>query len=79
MRQLEFTLQGDFIQLNRLLKLEGICQSGGAGKALVAGGAVHVDGRRELRKTAKIRAGQIVSVGDVTIRVCAGEAQGGPG
>ncbi len=75
----EFTLQGEYIQLNRLLKLEGICQSGGAGKALVAGGSVHVDGRVELRKTAKIRAGQIVSVGDVAIRVCAGEAQGGPG
>ncbi|MBP6534982.1 MAG: RNA-binding S4 domain-containing protein, partial [Arenimonas sp.] len=42
---------------------------GGIGKQIVASGAVSVDGRQELRKTAKIRAGQNVSVDDVTILV----------
>jgi ribosome-associated protein len=69
MQELEFTPTGEFIELHQLLKLSGLCDSGGAGKALVASGAVGVDGRQELRKTAKIRAGQIVTIGDVRIRV----------
>ncbi|UNK43424.1 RNA-binding S4 domain-containing protein [Luteimonas sp. S4-F44] len=68
----EFQLEGEHVELNQLLKLEGLCESGGAGKALVASGAVRVDGAVELRKTCKIRAGQTVQVGDHTIRVVAG-------
>ena len=33
-----FPLEGEFVALNDLLKLAGICDSGGAGKALVASG-----------------------------------------
>ena len=69
MQQLEFELKGEFVELNQLLKLVGVCDSGGAGKMLVASGAVAVDGKVELRKTCKIRAGQSVSLGDVRIRV----------
>jgi len=69
MRDLEFTPTGEFIELHQLLKLSGLVDSGGAGKALVASGEVQVDGRQELRKTAKIRPGQSVLVGDVRIRV----------
>ena len=69
MQQLEFQLRGEFIELNQLLKLTGVCDSGGAGKALVAEGVVFVDGQVELRKTAKIRAGQVVSIRDVQINV----------
>ena len=61
----------DFIELHQLLKLIGLCESGGAGKQLVASGAVLVDGQREERKTAKIRAGQVVRVDDIEIRVVA--------
>lgn len=68
---LEFHLRGEFVELDNLLKLTGVCDSGGAGKALVAEGAVSVDEKVELRKTAKIRAGQVVSLGDVRIRVLA--------
>ena len=52
-----FPLEGEHIALNDLLKVAGVCDSGGAGKALVAAGEVTVDGTQELRKTAKIRAG----------------------
>ena len=58
-----FPLEGEFIALNDLLKVAGVCDSGGAGKALVASGEVSVDGAVESRKTAKIRAGQVVAVG----------------
>jgi ribosome-associated protein len=69
MQQLEFSLDREFVELNQLLKLAGLCDSGGAGKVLVASGAVAVDGQQELRKTCKIRAGQIVTLGDVSIRI----------
>ncbi len=71
MPQLEFQVRGEFVELNQLLKLTGVCDSGGAGKALVAEGAVQVDGKVELRKTCKIRAGQVVSVGEIQINVTA--------
>ena len=70
---IDFELDRDFVELNQLLKLAGLCDSGGAGKQLVAGGAVRVDGAVESRKTAKIRAGQSVRVGDVEIRVRAAD------
>ena len=71
MQQLTFELDREFVELNQLLKLSGLCDSGGAGKALVASGAVSVDGVVELRKTCKIRDGQVVRVGDAEIRVIA--------
>jgi len=69
MQTLEFGLDREHIELNQLLKLAGIADSGGHGKAIVASGAVSVDGERELRKTAKIRAGQVVTIDDIEIRV----------
>lgn len=69
MQELEFVLQQDHVELNQLLKLAGVCDSGGSGKLLVATGRVRVDGKRELRKTCKVRAGQRVQYGDLLIRV----------
>ncbi len=69
MSAIAFDLERDHVELNQLLKLVGLCDSGGAGKALVASGVVRVDGVVELRKTCKIRAGQRVRVGDVEIQV----------
>lgn len=57
---MEFHLRGEYVELCDLLKLVGIAGSGGEGKALVAQGEVTVDGQPESRKTAKIRAGQVV-------------------
>jgi ribosome-associated protein len=71
MQRLEFHLDGEYVELNQLLKLVGICDSGGAGKMLVASGDVKVDGKVELRKTCKIRDGQTVSLGDIRIQVLA--------
>ncbi|MDR5751210.1 MULTISPECIES: RNA-binding S4 domain-containing protein [unclassified Caballeronia] len=69
MPPLEFTLTGEFIELHNLLKLMGLADSGGSAKARVAMGDVKVDGKIELRKTAKIRAGQKVSLDGSTIKV----------
>lgn len=69
MPKVRFELEGEFVELNQLLKLVGLCDSGGIGKQIVASGAVSVDGRQELRKTAKIRSGQTVTLEDVEIAV----------
>lgn len=69
MQKIVFDLTSEFIEVNQLLKLVGLVDSGGAGKNMVASGVVSVDGEQELRKTAKIRSGQTVTVGDVQIRV----------
>ena len=60
MESIEFQLRGEHVRLCDLLKLAGIADSGGQGKHLVAAGEVNVDGQPESRKSAKIRAGQIV-------------------
>ena len=69
MNLIDFELDREFVELNQLLKLAGLCDSGGMGKAIVASGAVTVDGEVELRKTCKIRAGQVVRLEDFEIRV----------
>ena len=72
MEHINFELDGEYVELNQLLKLVGLCDSGGAGKMIVASGAVYVDGQQELRKTCKIHAGQVVQLDDVEIQVVAG-------
>lgn len=71
MQTLDFELDGNHVELNQLLKLAGVVDSGASGKHRVAEGVVRVDGETELRKTCKIRAGQIVEIGDCRIRVVA--------
>lgn len=60
MEVIPFDLDGDHIELNQLLKLAGLCSSGGQGKLMVAQGLVRVDGETEDRKTRKVRRGQRV-------------------
>ena len=69
LQQISFPLRGEFITLDRLLKACSLANSGGQAKLMVADGLVQVDGQQELRKTAKIRAGQVVSMAGVRIRV----------
>ena len=71
MQLLSFELRGEFITLDRLLKATGLAPSGGTAKAMVADGLVQVDGRDELRKTAKLRAGQVVQLTGVRITLVA--------
>jgi ribosome-associated protein len=68
---MDFILRGDFIELDKLLKATGLAESGGRARMMIVEGLVQVDGQSESRKTAKIRAGQVVSVGDERIAVSA--------
>ena len=71
LQQIEFAVRGEYITLDALLKATGIAESGGAAKAMVAAGKVQVDGQLELRKTAKLRPGQVVALAGTRIRLLA--------
>ena len=74
-RVIEFELRGEYIPLDALLKATGLASSGGVAKMMVAAGDVQVDGREELRKTCKIRAGQVVGAAGARIQVVLGPQQ----
>lgn len=67
---MEFNLDGhQFIELHHLLKITGLCHSGGMAKLVIADGEVMVDGAVETRKRRKIRSGQVVEFNRLQIRV----------
>jgi ribosome-associated protein len=78
MQTIDFELRGEHIPLDALLKATGLAGSGGEAKGLVAEGKVRVDGREELRKSCKIRAGQVVALGSVRILVHGATATAAP-
>ena len=71
MKAIDLVLRGEHITLDALLKSTGLATSGGAAKVLIGEGKVQVDGREELRKTCKLRAGQVVRIGEARVRVLA--------
>ena len=62
----------DYIELCDLLKLTGLCHSGGAAKAVIAAGRVRVDHQVELRKRCKLHAGQVVEFDGQSLMLVAG-------
>ncbi|MFM2449760.1 MAG: hypothetical protein RIS44_2210 [Pseudomonadota bacterium] len=71
MTTINFFLRGEYIPLDALLKATGLAPSGGLAKAFVAQGQVQVNGVLELRKTCKIRSGQVVTMGQTQVHVSA--------
>jgi ribosome-associated protein len=69
MESIQISIHSEYIRLCDLLKLADLADSGASGKQLVAQGFVSVDGAAESRKTAKIRAGQVVACNNVEISV----------
>jgi len=59
-----FAVRGEYIQLDQLLKATGLCESGGAAHAAIVEGRVKVDAAVDTRKRAKMRPGQVVTMGD---------------
>ena len=74
MAAIDFPLRGDHITLDALLKATGLAESGGRAKAMVAAGLVQVDGQQELRKSCKLRAGQVVALAGTQLRLVAAPA-----
>lgn len=70
MSHIDFELEGSpHIELHQLLKVTGLCGSGGMAKNLIDAGEVLVDGQVEMRKRCKVGPGQQVTFGDTTIKV----------
>lgn len=64
-----FKLESEYIELSKLLKVTGLCDSGGMAKVAIVEGQVKVDGSVELRKGRKIRKGQVVELAGNRIEV----------
>ena len=58
----KISIDGEYIELIKLLKATGLCDTGGAAKIAVDEGVVTVDGVVESRKRCKIRRGQVVEI-----------------
>jgi ribosome-associated protein len=65
----EVAIAGDMIRLGQLLKLAGVAQDGGEAKALLADGAVTVNGEAEARRGRQLGVGDVVSVDGETLRI----------
>ena len=68
---MQLEVNGDYIQLDQLLKTTGLCHSGGFAHLEIAAGKVSVDGLVETRKRAKLRPGQRVVYGDQSVELIA--------
>lgn len=67
---MEYALNGtEFIELVKLLKLARIAESGGQAKLMVEDGEVKRNGEVELRKRAKIRAGEMIEIFGEQIKI----------
>lgn len=70
MSEIEFQLEGhEFIELNKLLKITNVVGTGGEANALIENGEIRVNGEVETRKRNKLRAGMVVTFGDVSVKV----------
>lgn len=65
------TIKSDYIELFKLLQMADLAQSGGHAKMIVAEGEVLRNGEVETRKSAKIKSGETIRLGDMTIEVIA--------
>ncbi|MFM8596452.1 MAG: RNA-binding S4 domain-containing protein [Flavobacteriales bacterium] len=65
----EFQIEGDYIELIGLLKAMGIAETGGQAKAIVDEGLIMRNGEVELRKRAKLIAGDLIELDDLQIKL----------
>jgi ribosome-associated protein len=66
-------LESEFVELYKILKFEGLADSGGNAKQAIANGLVSVNGEVETRKRKKIRAGDQIDFIDHHIEVIRSE------
>ncbi len=69
---IEFKLKKDsedYIALNQLLKATQLCESGAMANVFITDGLIKLNGEIELRKRAKIKRGDVVSLEDKQIIV----------
>ena len=62
METIEFQLTSEFIELIKLLKLLGICESGADAKLMVEEGSISYNNEVEYRKRKKLRKGDLIII-----------------
>jgi ribosome-associated protein len=62
-------LEAEFVELYKILKFEGLAESGGMAKQYIADGQVSVNGEIETRKRKKIVPGDKIEFSGQAIRV----------
>ena len=62
-------LESEFVELYKILKFEGLSESGGSAKQAIADGLVSVNGEVETRKRKKVRPGDQIDFIDHHIEV----------
>lgn len=62
-------MQQDTIKLDQFLKWQGLADTGGEAKLMIADGQVRVNGEPETRRGRKLRPGDEVRVGDTVLTV----------
>lgn len=69
MENIDFKIEGEYIELIQLLKAIGLAQTGGHAKMIVDEEMVQRNGELETRKRAKLVPGDLIVVEDYTIKL----------
>lgn len=67
---MKYKLEEEYIQLQNVLKLLGLVDSGAMAKNIIQDGLVRVNGQVDTRRGKKLRVGDIVEVFDEKIEIC---------
>jgi len=65
----EIEIEGDMIRLGQLLKLSDLAESGADARELLLTNGVTVNGEPETRRGRQLHRGDVVAVGEQTVRV----------
>lgn len=66
---MEFKITDEYIELYKLIKAADLVDSGGEAKQIISQEYVKRNGEIETRKRAKIKVGETITIGDVSITV----------
>ncbi|PKP07961.1 MAG: RNA-binding protein [Bacteroidetes bacterium HGW-Bacteroidetes-4] len=58
-----------FIELNKLLKVMQLVENGGMANTFISDGLVKLNGKTDLRKRAKVKSGDEVTIDETVIKV----------
>lgn len=72
---MDVPIRDESIRLGQFLKLANLIDSGAEAKPVIAAGQVLVNGEVETRRGRQLTAGDVVSMGGVSVRVGEGEGE----
>jgi len=70
MQELEFKLDTEYVELNKLLKILSLVESGGQANNVITEGFVRYNGEIDTRKRLKLRKGDKIQFSEMFIRIC---------